>query len=100
MRSSGDKGSFLKNRDNLTLLKPIHYGDRIDAETELKTVKAYHLRENFQEIYKELQKRVLKKPSKMVFLGDTQQDKPMKAAAKTIRAHWAGVLRWNTSKSQ
>jgi transposase len=65
----------------------------------LKTVKAFHLRENFQEIYKEPTKDGFEEAlKKWYFWATHSRIEPMKEAAKIIRAHWAGVLRWNTSK--
>jgi transposase len=96
----GQRYLFLKNRDNLTVaqadtLREIESMPRLN----LKTVKAYHLRENFQEIYKEPTKEGFEEAlKKWYFWATHSRIEPMKEAAKTIRAHWAGVLRWNTSK--
>ncbi len=96
----GQKYIFLKNRDNLT---------EAQAETlraieamptmNLKTLKAYHMRENFQEIYKEETKESFERALKRWYFWATHSRiEPMKEAAKTIKRHWSGVLRWYTSK--
>lgn len=96
----GQKYIFLKNRDNLT---------EAQAETlraiesmptmNLKTIKAYHMRENFQEIYKEETKESFERALKRWYFWATHSRiEPMKEAAKTIKRHWSGVLRWYTSK--
>jgi transposase len=96
----GQRYLFLKNRDNLTVaqagtLREIESMPRLN----LKTVKAFHLRENFQEIYKEPTKDGFEEAlKKWYFWATHSRIEPMKEAAKIIRAHWAGVLRWNTSK--
>jgi transposase len=96
----GQKYLFLKNRDNLTeaqakSLRGIESMPRMN----LKTVKAFHLRENFQEIYKEPTKEGFEEAlKKWYFWATHSRIEPMKEAAKTIKAHWSGVLRWNTSK--
>jgi len=96
----GQKYLFLKNRDNLTesqrdILKAIEAMPRLN----LKTVKAFHIRENFQEIYKETDKKGFEKAlKKWYFWATHSRIEPMKEAAKTIKRHWSGVLRWYTSK--
>ena len=96
----GQKYIFLKNRQNLTeaqskSLSAIEAMPRLN----LKTVRAYHIRENFQEIYKEETResfeRVLKK---WYFWATHSRIAPIRDAAKTIRRHWTGVLRWYDSK--
>ena len=96
----GQKYLFLKNRDNLTesqrdILKAIEAMPRLN----LKTVKAFHIRENFQEIYKETDKKGFEKAlKKWYFWATHSRIEPIKEAAKTIKRHWSGVLRWYTSK--
>jgi transposase len=96
----GQKYLFLKNRDNLTesqrdILKAMEAMPRLN----LKTVKAFHIRENFQEIYKETDKKGFEKAlKKRYFWATHSRIEPMKEAAKTIKRHWSGVLRWYTSK--
>jgi transposase len=96
----GQKYLFLKNRQNLTesqlmALKTIESMPRLN----LKTVRAYHIRENFQEIYKEVTRegfaRALKK---WYFWATHSRIGPVRDAAKTIKRHWFGVLRWYDSK--
>ena len=96
----GQKYLFLKNRQNLTesqlmKLKAIESMPQLN----LKTVRAYHIRENFQEIYKEATRdnfvRALKK---WYFWATHSRIGPVRDAAKTIKRHWSGVLRWYDSK--
>ena len=65
----------------------------------LKTVRAYHIRENFQEIYKEESREGFERAlKKWYFWATHSRIDPVKDAAKTIKRHWSGVLRWYDSK--
>lgn len=96
----GQKYIFLKNRDDLTesqkeILKTIESMPRLN----LKTVKALHIRENFQEIYKEKDKEGFEKAlKKWYFWATHSRIEAIKEAAKTIKRHWSGVIRWYESK--
>jgi transposase len=96
----GQKYLFLKNRQNLTesqftTLTAIESMPRLN----LKTVRAYHVRENFQEIYKETTREGFASAlKKWYFLATHGRIGPVREAAKTIKRHWFGVLRWYDSK--
>ncbi len=96
----GQKYVFLKNRQNLTesqlqALQSIESMPRLN----LKTVRAYHIRENFQEIYKEATKESFERAlKKWYFWASHSRIEEIKEAAKTIKRHWSGVLRWYDSK--
>lgn len=87
---------WLKNEENQT-----------DKEFEIfeslknmnwKTVRATHMRINFQELYsqpKEVAEKFLKK---WYFWATHSRIKPMVDAAKTVKRHWDGILRWFESK--
>jgi len=96
----GQKYLFLKNRDNLTeaqrkTLNTIESMPRIN----LKTLRAYHIRENFQEIYKEeTQEGFERALKKWYFWATHSRIEEIKEAAKTIKRHWSGVLRWYVSR--
>jgi len=96
----GTRYLWLKNRSNLTekqkeMLAAIESLPRCN----IKTVRAFHIRENFQLAYKEPTlhdfETMLKK---WYFWATHSRIEPIIAAAKTIKAHWSGVLRWFTSK--
>jgi transposase len=96
----GQKYVFLKNRKNLTepQLKTLHSLESM-PRLNLKTVRAYHVRENFQEIYKEeTQEGFERALKKWYFWATHSRIEEIKEAAKTIKRHWAGVLRWYDSK--
>ena len=63
-----------------------------------KTIRATHLKINFQELYaqpKETAEAFLKK---WYFWATHSRLQPMIEAAKTIKRHWNGILRWFESK--
>jgi len=82
----GQKYLFLKSRENLTesqrnALHAIESMLRIN----LKTVRAYHIRENFQEIYKEETQEGFKRAlKKWYFWATHSRIEGTKEAAKTI----------------
>ena len=96
----GQKYVFLKNRKNLTesQLKTLHSLESM-PRLNLKTVRAYHVRENFQEIYKEETREGFERAlKKWYFWATHSRIEKIKEAAKTIKCHWSGVLRWYDSK--
>jgi transposase len=96
----GQKYLFLKNRENLTetQLKTLQSIESL-PKLNLKTVRAYHMRENFQEIYKEKTREGFEKSLKRWYFWATHSRiEEMIAAARTIKRHWAGVLRWYDSR--
>lgn len=96
----GQKYVFLKNRRNLTesQLKTLHFLESM-PRLNLKALRAYHIRENFQEIYKEETREGFERALKRWYFWATHSHiEEIKEAAKTIKRHWAGVLRWYDSK--
>jgi transposase len=96
----GQKYLFLKNRDNLTefQLQTLQSIESI-PKLNLKTMRAYHIRENFQEIYKEETKEGFERSLKRWYFWATHSRiEEIEKAAKTIKRHWIGVLRWYDSK--
>ena len=96
----GQKYLFLKNRETLTdtqkdILKAIESMPRLN----LKTVRAYHIRENFQGIYQEETRGEFEQAlKKWYFWAMHSRIEVIKEAAKTIKRHWHGVIRWYDSK--
>jgi transposase len=96
----GQKYIFLKNRKNLTesQLKTLRSLESM-PRLNLKSVRAYHIRENFQEIYKEeTQEGFERALKKWYFWATHSRIEEIKEATKTIKCHWSGVLRWYDSK--
>jgi transposase len=96
----GLKYVFLKNRKNLT---PSQLADLRHIESipklNLKTMRAYHIRENFQEIYNAKSREGFEIAlKKWYFWATHSRIERMIEAAKTIKKHWDGVLRWFDSR--
>ena len=64
----------------------------------LKSIKALHIRENFQEIYKAKTMKEFEALLKAWYFWATHSRlAPIIAAAHTIKEHWEGVLQWRKS---
>ena len=94
----GHKYIFLKNKSNLTIKQHQTRQELSISKLNLKSIRALHLRENFQEIYKsdsyEQFETLLKK---WYFWATHSRIAPIKQAAYTIKNHWDGVLQWKKS---
>jgi len=91
----GTKYILLKNEKNLTDAQRRKRQDLSMSRLNLKSIRALHIRENFQEIYKmpttELFESMLKR---WYFWATHSRIQPMIDAARTIKAHWNGVVQW------
>lgn len=94
----GHKYIFLKNECNLTTKQHDIRQELSISKLNLKSIRALHIRENFQEVYKaesyEQFKTLLKK---WYFWATHSRIEPIKQAAYTIKNHWDGVLQWKKS---
>jgi len=90
---------FLKNEENLTQKQKSALEELEMPKLNLKTVRALHIRQNFQDIYAaetfEDFEILLKK---WYFWATHSRLEPIIKAAKTIKNHWDGVLGWFQSK--
>ena len=95
----GNKYIFLKNEENLTV-KQLEIKKELSLpRLNLKSIRALHIRENFQEIYKASSEEEFEKLLKEWYFWATHSKlAPIKAAAKTIKNHWDGVLQWRKSR--
>ena len=97
----GTKYIWLKNEWNLTDKQEKKRSEIFQdvRGSKLKTVKAYHLRSVFQDVFSfddpEEGESFLKK---WYYWATHSRIEPMIKAAKTIKEHWAGVVRWFTSR--
>lgn len=95
----GSKYIFLKNKSNLTAKQLKQREELSLSNLNLKSIRALHIRENFQEIYKaqtEEQFETLLK--KWYFWATHSRIEPIKQAAYTIKNHWEGILQWKKSR--
>jgi len=92
---------FLKNRGNLCADEAarLQMLENMPGH-KLKTIRALHMKENFQEIYKvsrsspESFEPLLKKWYKWALHSRLE---PMVQAARTIKEHWTGIVNWRNS---
>jgi len=94
----GNRYIFLKNEKNLTQ-KQAHMREELSlSQLNLKSIRALHIRENFQEVYKApTEKGFEKLLKKWYFWATHSRLEPIKIAAYTIKNHWDGVLQWKKS---
>jgi transposase len=88
---------WLKNKGNLTEAQLHALGGL--ADLNLKTARAYQIRLTFQDVYaqpsREAAEAFLKK---WYFWATHSRLKPVIEAARTMKRHWDGILRWFDSK--
>lgn len=89
----------LKNRENLTENQKKKLDELLISKLNLKTMRAFHIRENFQEIYKvDTKEMFVKVLKKWYFWATHSRIDQIKKAASTIKKHWDGVVKWKESK--
>lgn len=90
---------FLKNDANLTAKQRAKKEELLMPKLNLKSVRAMHIRENFQQIYLASNAAEFEYLLKKWYSWAVRSKlKPMIKAAKTIKSHWAGILRWKISQ--
>ncbi len=95
----GSKYLFDKNRKNLTKKQEKALKELEMPKLNLKTVRALHIRENFQAIYEaKTKKEFVELLEKWYSWARRCRLEPMKNAAKTIKNHWDGIVAWYDSK--
>lgn len=91
---------FLKNRKNLTQKEEKKFEELHLSKLNLKTMRAYRIRESFQEIYN--QSETLDDftflLNKWYYWATHSRLAPIIEVAKTIKSHWDGVINWMKSK--
>jgi transposase len=85
---------FLKNPENLTSNQSKRLEEIKLKDLNLKTMRAYQLRLNFQEIWLLPSDEAEAFLKKWYFWATHSRLEPMKKAAYTIKEHWDGVLNW------
>lgn len=94
----GNRYIFLKNESNLTA-KQKEAKDALNLSSlNLKSFRAMHIREAFQNIYNAESMKEFEGLLKAWYYWATHsQLTPMIKAAKTIKKHWEGILNWKKS---
>ena len=91
--------ALLKNEENLTAKQREKLDELKMPKWNLKSIRAMHIRENFQAIYDaktEEEFEILLK--KWYFWATHSRLQPIIDVAKTIKNHWEGVLEWKKSQ--
>jgi len=91
---SGTRYMWLRNQENLKKSQNERLEELNMKKLNLKTSRAYHLKLNFQELF--AQPADLAEPflNKWYYWATHSRLEPIKKAAKTIKRHWGGILRW------
>jgi transposase len=89
---------WLKNPGNLKENQAATLAALQVKNLNLKTVRAYHIRLNFQEFWNQPLQEAEAFLKKWYYWATHSRLEPIKKAAYTIKRHWDGILRWFTSK--
>ena len=89
---------FLKNPENLTDKQANRLEDIKLKNLNLKTIRAYQIRLNFQELWLQPPDKAEAFLKKWYFWATHSRLEPVKEAAYTIKRHWDGVLNWFESR--
>lgn len=90
---------FLKNKENLTPKQQVKLKELNLSKINLKSIRAMNIRDSFQQIYQadnSLEFELLLK--KWYFWATHSKIEHIQKAAKTIKEHWDGVIRWFETK--
>lgn len=95
----GTRYIFLKNEKNLTVKQCEKKEELCLSKLNLKSMRALSIREAFQNIYTAQTEEEFEKHLKAWYFWATHSRlKPIIKAAKTIKKHWDGILRWKKSQ--
>jgi transposase len=94
----GSRYLFLRNRENLSSKQLGKLMFLEDRKLNLKTVRALRIRESFQDMFSRPPEEAEIYLRRWYFWATHSQLEPMKAAAKTVKKHWDGILRWFHSR--
>jgi transposase len=95
----GNRYIFLKNEDKLTKNQREIKQELSLSKLNLKAMRALRIREAFQEIYQADRLEDFEVLlNKWYFWATHSQLKPIIKAAKTIKRHWTGVVKWKESQ--
>ncbi len=95
----GTKYIWLKNYDNLTKKQKEQLAELTMSNMNIKTMRAYNIRQSFQDIYHaNTTEEFLEYLNKWYYWATHSKLEPMVKAAKTIKRHWNGIVKWYESK--
>ncbi len=85
---------WLKNPEDLTQSQADPLKTLTVKKLNLKISRAYHIRLNFQEFFKQLPEEAERFLKRWYFWATHNRLEPIKEAAYTIKRHWDGELQW------
>ncbi len=86
---------FLKNKKNLKESERKKLEEIQMSTLNIKSLRALHIRENFQEIYKsETKEEFIILLKKWYFWATHSKLRPIIKVAKTMKRHWDGIIAW------
>ena len=95
----GTKYIWLKNYNNLTAKQKEELETLAMSKMNIKTLRAYNIRQSFQEIYQaKTEDEFITYLNKWYYWATHSRLDPIIKAAKTIKRHWDGVVQWYQSK--
>ncbi len=96
---TGTKYIWLKNYNNLTQKQKQTLESFTMSNMNLKTMRAYNIRQSFQDIYQATtQEEFSTYLKKWYYWATHSRLEPIIKAAKTVKKHWNGILKWYESK--
>jgi transposase len=95
----GTKHIWLKNYNNLTKKQKEQLDELTMSNMNIKTIRAYNIRQSFQDIYQaNTQEEFVTYLDKWYYWATHSKLEPMVKAAKTVKRHWDGIVKWYESK--
>ena len=95
----GTKYIWLKNSKNLTVKQKAELETLTMSKMNIKTLRAYNIRQSFQEIYQaNTEEQFITYLNKWYYWATHSRLESIIKAAKTIKRHWDGVVQWYKSK--
>lgn len=96
---TGTRYIWLKNYNNLTAKQKETLESLTMSNMNLKTMRAYNIRQAFQDIYQATSEEEFTTYLRKWYYWATHSKlEPMIKAAKTVKRHWDGIVRWYESK--
>ena len=95
----GTKYIWLKNYENLTKKQKEQLDELTMSNMNIKTIRAYNIRQSFQDIYQATtQEEFITYLNKWYYWATHSKLEPIVKAAKTVKRHWDGIVKWHESK--
>jgi len=94
----GQRYALLRNPETMNDEQLGFVSELLLRKTQLKTARAFHLKLVFQDFYNQPRKHAENYLTKWCNWASRSRVPAMVDAARTVRNHWQGVLRWFTSR--